>query len=85
MCETPNYSHVQARKIWTICQAYDVLLGVSFPHRLSLDQKVLRQQIKKGELYLNGDKIKRDKMEKQLQINCGNKILNVDFYQETSQ
>jgi predicted dehydrogenase len=50
LCETPNYSHVQARKIWTICQAYDVLLGVSFPHRLSLDQKVLRQQIKKGEL-----------------------------------
>ena len=26
LCETPNYSHVQARKIWTICQAYDVLL-----------------------------------------------------------
>ena len=46
----PIFSHVQARKIWTICQAYDVLLGVSFPHRLSLDQKVLRQTINKGEL-----------------------------------
>ena len=50
LCETPIFSHLQARKIWTICQAYDVLLGVSFPHRLSLDQKVLRQQINKGKL-----------------------------------
>ena len=50
LCETPILSHSQARKIWAICQAYNVLLGVSFPHRLSPDQAVVRQKITKSEL-----------------------------------
>ena len=46
----PILSHSQARKIWAICQAYNVLLGVSFLHRLFPDQAVVRQQITKSEL-----------------------------------
>ena len=40
-------------------------------------------QIIEGELYLNGIKIKREKIEKMIEINCGNLILNYDFYKET--
>ena len=39
-------------------------------------------QIINGELYLNNKKIKRNKIEIQLKINCGNQIINVDAYEE---
>ena len=40
-------------------------------------------QIKNGDLYLNGQKIKRERTEKFININCGNEIIDSVFYKET--
>jgi len=40
-------------------------------------------QIINKELYLNGTKIKKKKVENLLNVNCGNKVLNIDTYEET--
>ena len=40
-------------------------------------------QILNEDLYLNDVKIKKEKIEKTININCGNKILEVDFFEET--
>ena len=40
-------------------------------------------QIKNKDLYLNDVKIKRKKMDVSLKINCGNEILETDFFEET--
>ena len=40
-------------------------------------------QIKNKDLYLNDVKIKRKKMDVSLKINCGNEIIENDFFEET--
>ena len=40
-------------------------------------------QIINGDLYLNDRKIKKEKIETLSNINCGNEILEVDFFEET--
>ena len=40
-------------------------------------------QIKNKDLYLNDVKIKRKKIDVTLKINCGNEILETDFFEET--
>ena len=40
-------------------------------------------QILDEDLYLNGIKIKKEKIENLININCGNEILNAAFYKET--
>ena len=40
-------------------------------------------QIVDEDLYLNGIKIKKEKIENLININCGNEILNAAFYKET--
>ena len=40
-------------------------------------------QIIDGDLYLNNEKIQRDKIENSININCGNQVLNIDSFEET--
>ena len=40
-------------------------------------------QIISKDLYLNGSKIIKKKINKKININCGNKVINVNFFEET--
>ena len=51
LCENPiSEALVEAREIWAICQAHDVLFGVCFPARLSPSCSRVRKRILQGSL-----------------------------------
>ena len=84
---SPNFSN--KRYLWNPPERGDVIVfKTPVDNRTDYIKRLIGLpgdtfQIIDSDLYLNNEKIQRDKVENSININCGNQVLNIDSFEET--